>query len=61
MYYTVFCPALEGISNGAVSGNNDSANFSCNSGYGMVGQATIICLDTGKWNYPAPECYSEFE
>ncbi len=26
----------------------------------MIGESTIICLDTGEWNYPPPECYSEF-
>ena len=32
------------------------AMFTCQTGYGLVGMATIVCLDTGAWSDSVPTC-----
>lgn len=47
-------------SNGAVSGfgmlPGSSFTFTCNSGYYLVGNATVYCSHTGQWSTAAPTC-----
>uniref|UniRef100_A0A8C6X9K8 Sushi domain-containing protein n=1 Tax=Naja naja TaxID=35670 RepID=A0A8C6X9K8_NAJNA len=30
--------------------------YTCNSGYTLIGDATIHCTDSGTWTFPAPHC-----
>ncbi len=58
------CPVLDGIADGAVSKTDgdfagSEASYSCSYGYGMVGGSTLTCMNSGEWNRPPPECYSE--
>ncbi|KFM77244.1 Sushi, von Willebrand factor type A, EGF and pentraxin domain-containing protein 1, partial [Stegodyphus mimosarum] len=34
----------------------DRIHFACHKGYEMIGSSTARCLDTGKWDKPAPKC-----
>ncbi|XP_055886163.1 sushi, von Willebrand factor type A, EGF and pentraxin domain-containing protein 1-like [Biomphalaria glabrata] len=33
-----------------------SATFSCEAGYQLVGQSSILCLETGQWSEESPDC-----
>ena len=62
--YIGVCPVLDGIADGAVSKTDrdfagSEASYSCSYGYGMVGGSTLTCMNSGEWNRPPPECYSE--
>ncbi|XP_052807772.1 sushi, von Willebrand factor type A, EGF and pentraxin domain-containing protein 1-like [Mya arenaria] len=35
---------------------NDTATFSCNSGYTLQGDTTVTCKQTKNWNHPFPSC-----
>ncbi|KAM6457025.1 complement receptor type 2-like [Liasis olivaceus] len=30
--------------------------YTCNPGYALIGEATIHCMDDGRWSSPAPNC-----
>ena len=34
----------------------DAARFSCDGGFSLVGQNTIVCQTNGKWSSPPPTC-----
>ena len=54
------CPALPTIENGAVTetGRNtgDTATYTCNTGYQLVGQPTRTCQANGLWSSSPPIC-----
>ena len=54
------CPDLMDPANGKVtiSGNSDgdSATYSCDPGYELVGTETVICQSDGQWSDPPPVC-----
>ncbi|XP_035675655.1 sushi, von Willebrand factor type A, EGF and pentraxin domain-containing protein 1-like [Branchiostoma floridae] len=55
----VRCPALTAPANGDMTGNNryeSQMQFSCNSGYQLVGNATLTCLADQTWSGPVPNC-----
>ena len=37
----------------------ETANYSCNTGYNLVGDSTRTCQATGVWSGSAPTCQSE--
>ena len=57
---TVLCPILVDTTKGivALSGTSvgDTANFTCNPGFQLVGADTVTCEDNGEWSEEAPEC-----
>ena len=61
--YIGLCPKLNDPMNGKVvfSGLREGnyANYSCDSGYNLLGSPTIVCLSTGLWNPASPICYSK--
>ncbi|XP_078598029.1 E-selectin-like [Branchiostoma floridae x Branchiostoma japonicum] len=53
------CPTLSSPTNGAVSGSNslgDTATFTCNSGYNLVGGSTRTCQADLTWSGSSPTC-----
>ena len=58
-FITVLCPNLTAPANGSLlmTGNYEGAvaNFSCDTGYTLNGQAILICVD-GSWNDVSPVC-----
>ena len=59
------CPNLENPANGAVMMNGvspeDTANYSCDTGFDLVGAATLTCRDGGMWSPDPPVCRREFK
>ncbi|XP_061582899.1 complement decay-accelerating factor-like isoform X2 [Cololabis saira] len=33
-----------------------SISYNCNEGFTLVGESSIMCMDTGEYNFAAPEC-----
>ena len=56
----VHCPNFTDVKNGGVilSGvsENDRATFTCNDGYELVGDSSLICLSGGTWDSSPPVC-----
>ncbi|XP_023180305.1 beta-2-glycoprotein 1-like [Xiphophorus maculatus] len=59
----VTCPKLTKVENGEHSWNSDdkpvyqqTINFTCNTGYTMVGTDTIRCTETAEYDYEPPQC-----
>ncbi|CAH1263510.1 CSMD3 [Branchiostoma lanceolatum] len=55
----VRCPVLSAPANGVMTGNNRYQNqvqFSCNSGYQLVGSTTLTCQADQTWSGPVPSC-----
>eukprot|EP00062_Callorhinchus_milii_P014282 gi/632963247/ref/XP_007897774.1/ PREDICTED: C4b-binding protein alpha chain-like [Callorhinchus milii] len=59
----VKCPDLPPIANGRTPPlftdfweYPNSATYKCNAGFTLIGQKTITCLVTGRWNHKPPEC-----
>ena len=56
----VTCPDLVDPVNGMVTmtGNSedDTATYSCDDGYGLVGVDMVTCEDDGQWSDPPPIC-----
>ena len=54
------CPALNDPDNGitVVSGNNfgDTATFSCDPGYTLMGETEATCQSDGTWSTNTPLC-----
>ena len=55
------CSTLTDPSNGQVSYTagttfRQTATYSCNAGYNLVGDSTRICHTTGRWSGSAPTC-----
>ena len=60
----VKCGTLNTISNGQVSHLNgttfgQTATYSCNTSYNLVGGSTRICQADGMWSGSEPTCISE--
>ena len=36
----------------------DTAAYSCNTGFELVGTALVTCQSNGMWDNPPPECQS---
>ena len=60
----VDCGSLDDPENGTVSvpdtTYNSSANYSCDPGYGLIGDAMRTCLGTGSWSGSEPTCTSKY-
>ena len=65
LYHSFFtdmnCSTLTDPSNGQVSYTagttfRQTATYSCNAGYNLVGDSTRICHATGVWSGSAPTC-----
>ncbi|XP_078666608.1 CUB and sushi domain-containing protein 3-like isoform X2 [Branchiostoma floridae x Branchiostoma belcheri] len=59
----VQCPARAAPANGAVSPTGavsypNSVTFTCNTGYGLSGAATLTCQADGTWSHSPPTCQS---
>ena len=58
------CPDLSAPANGAVTLDLTSvgamANFSCNSGYFLVGEAILTCGGDGTWSAEPPQCIGKY-
>ncbi|XP_052685256.1 CUB and sushi domain-containing protein 1-like [Crassostrea angulata] len=54
------CPAPPTISNGQLSSSSNQyaaiVNYTCNSGYQLIGAPILFCQPTGQWTASAPEC-----
>ena len=64
MHYTVVdCGALTDPNNGQVSATTttytSTANYTCNTGYNLVGVDQRICTAAGTWSDGEPTCQSE--
>ena len=58
--FSVTCPELNNPLNGTVkithSGGKQTAYFSCDSGFGLVGKQLLECQKNGEWNDEASFC-----
>ena len=56
----VWCPSLAGVDSGSVimttDGTSTQAVYSCVSGYRLMQQSTLTCLNTGQWDQSQPTC-----
>ena len=57
----VDCGNLTDSANGSVSQNSgttfgQTATYSCNTGYNLVGNSTCTCQDAGNWSGSTPTC-----
>ena len=54
------CPDLTAPENGAVMVNGrrtgDTAEYSCNVGYELVGDQTRMCMSNSQWSGQTPSC-----
>eukprot|EP00117_Sycon_ciliatum_P035187 scpid95768/ scgid26728/ Sushi, von Willebrand factor type A, EGF and pentraxin domain-containing protein 1 len=57
------CSALPPLSNGIVQqgltsqfASGDRFNFTCNTGYNLIGFNSTVCQDNGQWSNPPPTC-----
>ena len=62
--WTVGCSNLANPTNGQFSHTGgatfgQTATYSCNTGYNLVGDSTHTCQATGVWSGSAPTCQSE--
>lgn len=48
------CGPPPSIANGTYAANNNQAEYSCNEGYTLIGDLTLICGLDGKWNFSEP-------
>ncbi|XP_019618629.1 PREDICTED: sushi, von Willebrand factor type A, EGF and pentraxin domain-containing protein 1-like [Branchiostoma belcheri] len=54
-----YCKAVSAPTNGQVSGGNlygDTVTFTCDTGYELLGSATITCLANETWSHSPPVC-----
>ena len=58
--YFVVCDDLSNPANGIVIINGkkigDTATYSCNYGYYLIGDDTVACQSSGNWSGPPPIC-----
>ena len=69
-YYVIFdsigeCGVLLNPTNGQVSHPNgttegQTATYTCNTGYNLVGDSTRMCQATGMWSRSEPTCTRMF-
>ena len=59
------CPTLGNPTNGVagLSGTSvgDTATYTCDSGYELVGLPVLTCQDDGTWDNSPPICRREFQ
>ena len=57
---TAYCLNYTDLKNGRVSLSGvsvgDTATFTCNDGYELVGDSSLICLSDGSWDSSPPVC-----
>ena len=55
---TVDCGSLTDPANGSVNHTSfgQTATYTCNTGYNLVGDSTRTCEGTGEWSGSAPTC-----
>ena len=60
LFVTVLCPDLDNPANGAVSqtrnSEGDTATYTCDSGYELVGHQVLNCQANGTWDNSPPIC-----
>ena len=62
MYIAVDCQGLAAIKNGAIYYNTGKttystiAQYTCNTGYNLIGSESRICQSDGTWNSTDPSC-----
>lgn len=67
IFVAVQCPQPLVPINGRIDGTSGSAShrryavgalvtFSCTEGHLLVGEASIVCTETGFWSHPPPFC-----
>ena len=61
MCYLSECPILptviaHGFVNGSGSLEGARYEFSCESGYSLIGDNQVVCTDAGVWNGSLPTC-----
>ena len=58
----VVCDIIDTVENGAVDGsiytNGSVLTFTCNDGYQLAGNSSIVCTSQGTWSNPTPLCNS---
>ena len=63
LLFPVVCQPVAEPHNGSVTlsgfGTGDTAVYSCDEGFGLVGQSTRFCMDDSTWCGEAPVCRSE--
>jgi len=37
-----------------------SVNYSCETGFSLIGMASIYCTESGAWSHPSPVCQGAF-
>ena len=61
---TIMCPALENPPNGnlVLSGNTvgETADYTCNTGFILVGDSTLTCGGDGQWSGSPPVCNRKY-
>ena len=59
------CPTLDDPANGMVSvtgtETGDTATYTCNAGYELIGSMTLTCLSSGSWSDEPPTCRRKFK
>ena len=61
LIFTVDCGSLTDPANGQVTHTagtslGQTATYSCNTGYNLIGGSTRTCQATGQWNASIPTC-----
>ena len=61
-YFSTECPRLDDPPDGTVSVTGysigDTATYSCDDGFDLVGEAMRTCMDNSQWSGDAPQCIS---
>ena len=59
----VQCPSLAFPAKGNLTLSGDTfgetANYSCNTGYNLIGERSLMCGSNGSWNGAPPTCQGE--
>ena len=64
LLFSVVCPELSDPVNGTVEqtvyGLKQTATFSCDPGFGLVGTQVLTCQENGTWNNQPPVCRGKY-
>ncbi|KAH3840531.1 hypothetical protein DPMN_113981 [Dreissena polymorpha] len=60
IFSSVECNTLDSVSGGQAQqwtdGTSTFANFTCDPGFSLTGEASIKCRSSGTWNFANPKC-----